>query len=306
MLREAAKLAYSSALRPLDDRTVTCIDYLRTFARAPNLDAPHLFSEKIQHYKLYERDQRMPALVDKLRGKDYVADVLGQSWVTPTLWSGERVTESVLREIAPPVVLKPNHASGKIACIRQGADLRSIARRANAWLGLDYHLLHREWAYEGARRLLLIEPKIGGEGWPIDYKFWVFDGEVRLIQVDKERFARHTRQFFDRHWRRLDLAMKYPAGKEAALRPPHLLEMLAGAERLGADFRFARIDFYDTPERPLFGEITFWPEAGLGRFFPASFDAILGAQWRYPGARSGRERRSAPRRRCLGQNEDVR
>jgi hypothetical protein len=224
--------------------------------------------------------------------KEHVARVLGSDWVTPTLWSGERVTEAELREVGAPAVIKPNHASGKIAFISSGAKLRAVARKANAWLKQDYHLLHREWAYGETPRRLMIEQKIEFAESPIDYKFWVLDGEVRLIQADFARFTRHTRRFFDPSWRPLDLKLKYPVGDRIAPRPPHLDEMLSAAARLADDFRFVRVDLYDTPERPVFGEITFWPEAGLCRFEPSSFDSALGAEWAYPG----RHRRRAEER----------
>ena len=47
-------------------------------------------------------------------------------------------------------------------------------------------------------------------------------------------------------------------------------------------FRFVRVDLYDLPQRPLFGEMTFSPEAGLCRFEPAGFDLELGESWSYP------------------------
>lgn len=37
------------------------------------------------------------------------------------------------------------------------------------------------------------------------------------------------------------------------------------------------MDFYDTPEKFYFGELTATPGAGLDRFNPASFDEYFGA-----------------------------
>ena len=68
IMREAAKSAYLNALRPLDNETAVRLDYLRALGKLPNLTAPCTFTEKVQHYKLYECDPRMPRLVDKLAG----------------------------------------------------------------------------------------------------------------------------------------------------------------------------------------------------------------------------------------------
>jgi hypothetical protein len=65
--------------------------------------------------------------------------------------------------------------------------------------------------------------------------------------------------------------------------------MLRAAATLANGFRFARVDLYDTPKGPLFGEITFAPEAGLCCFEPKEFDFKLGEAWSYPGPASETE-----------------
>jgi TupA-like ATPgrasp len=53
--------------------------------------------------------------------------------------------------------------------------------------------------------------------------------------------------------------------------------MLAIAAELGAGFDFIRVDLYDIDGEVFFGEVTPYPDSGLGRFLPASFDTELGA-----------------------------
>ena len=66
--------------------------------------------------------------------------------------------------------------------------------------------------------------------------------------------------------------------------------MLAAAKALSEDFRFMRVDLYDTPQKPLFGELTLAPEAGLCRFDPRQIDLELGASWSYPDPAIRRKR----------------
>jgi teichuronopeptide biosynthesis TupA-like protein len=56
--------------------------------------------------------------------------------------------------------------------------------------------------------------------------------------------------------------------------------MLDVAERLAADFAFARIDLYNVDGRIYFGEITHNPGGGLVRLRPRAFDRALGELWR--------------------------
>lgn len=280
-LKWATKLAYLELLRRLPDDAAVNIDYFRVFGRFPNLANPQLFSEKMQHLKLV-RDERMPGLVDKVRVKNFVANTLGEEWLIPTLWHGEHLTADILRDLPKPAVVKANHSSAQVRFVTANSNLSSVAREANAWLNYDHHVVHREWAYGNVQRELLIEPFIGRGQAPDDYKFWVFDGAVRFIQVDHSRFSRHTRQFYSPSWKRLDLKMNYPDAPANAPAPEHLEHMLEAASKLAEGFRFVRVDLYDTPQRPLFGEMTFSPEAGLCRFEPAGFDLELGESWSYP------------------------
>ena len=137
------------------------------------------------------------------------------------------------------------------------------------------------------RRRLLIEPYLGPAEHLNDYKFWVFDGNVKFIQVDLDRFSHHKRQFYDVNWRRLDVQLKYPTG-DSCLPPPRNLDaMRAAAEQLADDLPFVRVDLYDCATGPRFGEMTFWPEAGLCSFRPRRLDRELGALWSYPRVRQG-------------------
>ncbi|MGQ0533488.1 MAG: ATP-grasp fold amidoligase family protein [Caulobacteraceae bacterium] len=277
-------------VRWLPDRAAISIDYFRVFGRFPDIAVPRRFSEKMQHLKLCARDPLMPEMVDKVRAKDFVRQRLGEDWVIPTLWHGEHVTENVLRDMPKPAIMKANHSSAQVSILTSNSDLRHAAQTANAWLDYDHHVLHREWVYGKVRREILIEPFIGEEDSPDDYKFWVFDGVVRLVQVDQGRFRRHTRQFYSPEWKRLDFKLKYPNTSENLAPPRHLAEMLHAARTLAADFRFLRVDLYDTTDKPLFGELTFAPEAGLCRFSPERIDEELGEAWPYPGPPVQQER----------------
>jgi hypothetical protein len=281
-IRWAAKRAYLEMLRFLPDRTAVSLDYFRVFGTFPDLANPRRFSEKIQHLKLGAHDARMPDLVDKVRVKDIVSTALGEQWLIPTLWHGEEVTEEVLRNVPKPAVVKANHSSAQVMFLHANSNFKDAAHQANAWLHYDHHVVHREWAYGNVRRQILIEPFVGETKAPDDYKFWVFDGAVRFIQFDHGRFERHTRQFYAPNWKRLDVTMNYPGIPGTIPPPPHLQQMLQAASTLAKGFRFVRVDLYDTPARPLFGELTFAPEAGLCRFNPPEFDLELGESWSYP------------------------
>src|ERR1700758_2245385 len=66
----------------------------------------------------------------------------------------------------------------------------------------------------------------------------------------------------------------------AKRQPTHLVEMIKSAEILADGWDFIRVDFYDTPQRFYFGELTLAPNAGHATFFPEEFDSYLGSLWK--------------------------
>jgi hypothetical protein len=55
--------------------------------------------------------------------------------------------------------------------------------------------------------------------------------------------------------------------------------MIKAAEILAEDFPFVRIDFYEVGDQPKFGEMSFYPESGFGRFDPPEWDRKFGQLW---------------------------
>ena len=124
-----------------------------------------------------------------------------------------------------------------------------------------------------------MEPLIG-DGPLNDYKFFVFNGQVHYVQVDSRRFSDHRRTFFSPSWEPQPFRLRFERETDALPRPLHLEQMIELAERLGAGFDFVRVDFYDLPDGPLFGELTFTPGAGCDPFYPSEYDLRLGELWR--------------------------
>lgn len=52
--------------------------------------------------------------------------------------------------------------------------------------------------------------------------------------------------------------------------------MIQIAERLSCATRFLRVDLYNVNGTVYFGELTFYPAGGFGKFTPEKYDLILG------------------------------
>jgi hypothetical protein len=245
----------------------------------PNLRRPETFNEKIQYRKLYGDQETFARFADKLAVKALVRDVLGDSFVVPTLWHGKLLVPAAERDWPLPLVIKSNHGTGRNYFARSRGELENpkLDTLCARWLTARSHPHLKERFYELIDKRLLIEPLLG-ENLP-DYKFYVFAGHVRCVHVDTDRRTAHKRNFYDRKWRRLPLALGYPPDAREIERPRHMETMIVAAEKLGAGFDFVRVDFYDLPDGPRFGEMTFTPGGGYERFTPREWDKALGDHW---------------------------
>lgn len=275
---------YRTFVSALPPKWSLAIQQFRHIARWPDIDHPQTFNEKVLHRKLNEQNQRFAELSDKVAVKDFVARFLGEKYVVPTTWAGVSLPEDT-GSWERPFVVKANHASGWNYFVLAGqvVDWAAVRRESQHWLESPWSPWRHERWYNRMPRQLLVEPVIGdGTASLSDYKFFVFDGVVRMVQVDINRFTDHRRALYSPDWKRLPVRLHYPMAKRDLPPPMHLAEMLEIASRLGQDSPFVRIDLYDLPEGPKFGEITFAPGGGTERFTPAAFDRELGASWTGP------------------------
>jgi hypothetical protein len=204
--------------------------------------------------------------------------------VKPTHGSGAAI---VVSPAAAPEATLPRPEWGWVyAHVRPAAaDRRELRDIAAGWMGKLYGRgPNEEWAYSRIPPRIIVEEALAapGGGIPDDYKFFVFHGTCRYIQVDSGRFGTRTQDFFEPDWTHLPLS-----GGPAWADPPHpaperLAEMIGIVERLAEGTDFVRVDLYLLPDRIVFGELTSYPAGGHSPFHPDRFDAEFGSHWTVP------------------------
>ena len=252
----------------------------------PRLYRPRSFNEKILHRKFFERDPRMPDLIDKVRVKQFVASRLGSDWIIPTYFAGRTLPPLDERDWPLPFVIKPNHLSGPVIFIRRPEDVdwHDIESRTERWMRTPPHgVKFSEWGYTQVEPQILVEQYVGREATaPLDYKFYGFRGHVEYLHATKDRESVPKFVFYNTKWERLPSRFRYGSTSDSIPRPSTLQEMVRTAELLSADWPFVRVDLYEFEGRPKFGELTFYPGAGLDPFSPREFDFVLGESWHIP------------------------
>jgi len=260
--------------------------------RYPNLMRPRTFNEWIARRKALDRRPILTCFADKYTVRDYVAERVG-SHILTELYCVTRDAASIPFDSLPNrFVVKPTHGSGWVHVVRDKSqmDRAALIQQCNTWLESDYYRLRREWPYKHVVPQILVEEFIdNGCAEPAsDVRFYVFGGQVELIQVDVGRFTGHERAFMDCNWNELPIKMLYPPVVGGVPKPVHLAEMLRIAQLLGKGMDFIRVDLYDTAQKIYFGEITTTPACGCGHFEPASIDVQLGKLWQQVAAPAGR------------------
>ena len=258
--------------------------YLSQMGRRLNLQDPRSFSEKMQWLKLYNQIPEYTILVDKIKAKDYVASVLGEEYIIPTLGVWDDPDSIDFDALPERFVIKCNHNSGTgmyICKDKSRMDVEKVKAGLRKGLRENYFRGNREWPYKNVPRRILaeryIDPDPQTNDLP-DYKFFCFCGEPKYCQVISGREGKMCIDFFDKEWNHQPFhePRNYPFSDNLPQRPVHLEQMWEFARRLATGKPFSRIDFYDVGDNVFFGEITFFPTSGMGGFDPEEFDVKLG------------------------------
>jgi hypothetical protein len=257
--------------------------YYRVFRRLPDLKHPKTLNEKIAWRKLYQHDPRFPLYSDKIAVKAEIAGLIGAQYIIETLWAGEAPEAIPFHTLAPPYVVKVNNSTGSSLFIRTPQEVKRevIVPSMRKQLRLPHARRFREWGYSGIPPRVLVERLIETPhgDLPEDYKFFVYHGRAQFIQFDCDRPRGLKLNFYDREWNLLPAKLRYPRTAETVPEPPNLAQMIGIAEKIGAQFDFVRVDLYSPPQGILFGEVTFYPNAGLEAFTPAEWDTKFGEPW---------------------------
>ena len=278
----ASDWAVLRLLRPLRARSFTYLSHVWFFHRLPSFRLPQTFTERIQAKKLFDHNPLFTITADKYAVRNYVAERIGTAHLIPLIRAVNDPTDLDLRLLPDSFVAKAAHGNNATLFVHNKASLDwdACKQTMRRWLEVNWYHYNKEWAYRNIPPRIVIEELLDEDGQsPTDYKFFVFSGKVRMIQVDIARFSQHQRNLFDDNWRSLAVSYRHPRPAVAPPKPTHLLEMTAIAEELGKDFEFARIDLYQHGNRVLFGEITHYPEGGSAPFSPTDFDLALGEVW---------------------------
>ncbi|MCH5228540.1 MAG: glycosyl transferase [Muribaculaceae bacterium] len=265
----------------LSDRIYIILRYWNRTDNFPNLNNPQSFNEKLQWLKLNNRNPLYTKLVDKNLVKDHVSKIIGNDFIIKTLKVYNNPDEINYEELPDKFVMKCTHDSGGIIICKdkKNIDKNSISRKLNKNLKKNFYLWGREWPYKNVEKKIIVEEFIDNYSEDIkDYKFFCFDGEPKFLKVDYDRFKNHRANYYDLDWNLLTYGEKVcpPDFNHVEEKPDNFDLMIEIVKKLSKGFPFIRVDLYNVKGKIYFGELTFFPASGMGKWIEPEQDLEIG------------------------------
>lgn len=256
-----------------------------------DLDNPKTFSEKLQWLKLYNRKPEYTQMVDKYEAKKYVANIIGEEYIIPTLGVWDRFEDINFDELPNQFVLKTTHGGGgggvvicKDKALINTEKAKSVLNRS---LEQDIYVNLKEWPYKNVKKRIIAETYLSEEvtdenptGDIIDYKFFCFNGEARAMLIATERHSETgvCFDYFDKDFNHYPFEQGGPNSKKTISKPKKFEEMWQLASKLSEGIPHVRVDLYCIKGNIYFGELTFFDSSGFAEFDPQEWNYKFG-EW---------------------------
>ena len=270
-----------SIARCLPDKLYLSIKFRTRMGYWMDWKNPQTFCEKLQWLKVYDRHPEYTKMVDKVAAKEYVAGIIGEEYIIPTLGVYDSAEEIDFDKLPKQFVLKCTHDSGGLVVCRDKSklDVESAREKLRRGLKRTYVIQNREYPYKHVPRRIIAEQYMEDESHHElkDYKVFCFGGEPKIIEVDYNRFEGHLRNLYTTDWLRIKATIGYPTDLNREIdRPKVLDELLNLSRKLSAGIPHVRTDFYVVDKKIFFGELTFFHGSGLEKIEPESLNRQMG------------------------------
>lgn len=255
--------------------------FKETLHKEINWKSPTTYNEKLQVLKVRESTDELWRFADKAQVREFVEATIGKEHMVPLIAVYDRVEDIDFDNLPDSFILKATHGSSwNIICNNKNyLDRDEVRDKFKKWLSLNYcDDFGMERQYRKIKPRIICEANISKDNClPIDYKIFCFKGVPKFIQVDLERATNHLRDYYDLDWNILPFGNEYPRSGQKTDKPSNLSEMIEIAQKLSKNFEHVRVDLYFQNQKIYFGELTFTPQNGMGRFDPPEYDEIIGS-----------------------------
>ncbi len=254
--------------------------------RRLDLKNPRAFTEKIQWLKLNWRNDTITKCADKYEARKFVEDRIGPEVLKELYGVYEKPGDIDINKLPNTFVLKVNHGCKQnIFCKNKlELDWNHSKNLLKKYLKENlYYTNGREWAYKDIPPRIICEENLAVDGKILyEYGFYCYDGVPRVVEINEYEGELHRVNMFDLNMNLLENKYGSPPLPEPYTSPPQFDRMLEYSAILSKGFPFVRVDLLCVNNKVYFGELTFYPLAGLLKIDPESFDYFLGSYLQLP------------------------
>lgn len=281
------------ALRTLfmSDEKYRRMKFRKIFNQELILSPPLTLNEKINYRMIFNRDDFLTIIADKIAVRDYVEMIVGDKHLVPLLAVFDKLSVCHLDGLPSSFVIKCNHDSGSSIICNEKNELNKskVVSHFNRRLRMNPYYTNREWQYKNITPKILVERKLNVfEGknqdvTPEMFRVHCFHRKPMYIEADFTCVnGREYVNVYDANWVLQPFTLGYGNSPYTIDRPRALDEILDLSAKLAVDLDYCRVDLMVEGERVYFSEITLTPESGQMKFSPAEWDLRLGCLWKMP------------------------
>lgn len=248
-----------------------------------NLKNPQCYTEKLQRMKLDDHNPLYTQIADKYGVRKFVEDRIGNEYLTKLYGVYNSEKEIEYDKLPQSFVLKATHDSGGCIIVhdKDALQIDKVNKKLSKLLKRNFYWKGREWGYKNIKPRIICEELLEDSTNKdiLDYKFFCFHGEPKLLYVASDRINGTKFDFFDLDFNHLDIKNHYPNSTKTFSKPRNFEKMIELARCLSQGFQQVRVDFYNIEGKIYFGEMTLYHMSGLERFEPDEWDYKIGAWW---------------------------
>ena len=251
-----------------EDKTQYAIEWTKKNVPNVNLENPQNIVDRINWYKIYDKDPRKVKWSDKIYAMRNLKDMgLSDIIIPPVFYTYDYLArETYLSLPEGKYIIKCNHGSGwNIRFERKKLkDAIYIFDKIKEWISLNYaYVTGYEWQYEQITPGIIIQQDYGQLK---DWMFWCENGEIKYVQTAR-KLGKNLEEFFtftDADGNKPDAYIGVEPMRFYMLESEKVIleKMKPIAKTLASDFKFVRVDLFYINGQVKFGELTFSPCSG--------------------------------------------
>ncbi len=245
--------------------------YIKTLTKL-NLRNPKTFNEKIQWLKIYDNKPEKSELTDKVLVRDWVKRYIGEKYLKPVLWIGDKFEDIPFESLPNSFIIKCNHGCKWHVVIKDKQKFCNneklfevIKVQINGWLLQSFFgWSDFETQYKAIIPKILIEELLLDDS-ARKIRNWCFNGQPYYTQVTQMsgKFEHVEIATFDINLNSADVCFEpqyVPMNLEADDKVKESFEM---SKILSKKFKLVRVDWMNFKGKLYFEEMTFTPYSGF-------------------------------------------